>query len=551
MSAREAALGVVATACAAAVLPVLLGHGRAAPDLEVRFREKGRYVLLSDDRASASVEVSSSRADVAHERTLLHGPGLGFETWRATFGERWEREVTLPFLVGPFDREDAHDWPCSVALRLRPELFSGPLAAFVRAKIEERFPIVIEGLTFPKVVRDDVSFDLRCQGQSACHTLVARADVGLADGTRLQLSVPVNLRGARDEMLMSVKPARLVWTGPTRDAAAATIGRHLGRRIGGEIGGDIGGDIGGEIGAVLGDFVPKARVDQEAEARVSALLRAAMSQLRVTLPVFPFTRRGDGLMPSFCDAPEVAADGVTLRLRARTLGRSSSVDGNVPGPIHLDAPPVVTRSPAGKNLDVVLSPAALDEAFYLLWQTGELRALSNDHALASQLQAVRIADDVVAGDLLPFALEEVIPGLPPVVDVDRSASESLRVVLADVELGEHEGAAVVAHADLQCGIAVQDRAVTLTAKVEGIRASCVRPSPGVRTLLPCFSDALPVLREQLERHPVTFTWRSTELLSDYRYFKLGGQRVGLEDLEVSACEKGALCASARLDLEVQ
>src|SRR6185437_5405764 len=110
----------------AAALPAGIRLARGGPDLSLTLREDEPFEIATGPVAAPA------RATVGPPELLPRlerdgtpdgdGPGLWLRTWQVTYGHRWERQVTVPVLAGPFDPEGA-PWPCAVALRFSPRFF--------------------------------------------------------------------------------------------------------------------------------------------------------------------------------------------------------------------------------------------------------------------------------------------------------------------------------------------------------------------------------------------------------------------------------------------
>src|SRR6185437_9378643 len=118
-------------------------------------------------------------------------------------------------------------------------------------------------------------------------------------------------------------------------------------------------------------------VDAQASALLGQRLGGALTFLKLPkdpLPIFA-GRPDDRFTIRLCDAPEVHPDGVTLRLRLAGTLASPRYDAAVPGPPHLEARPELGPSHEGQpSFEAAVSEAGVQQALYVLWQSGELAA---------------------------------------------------------------------------------------------------------------------------------------------------------------------------------
>jgi hypothetical protein len=209
-----------------------------------------------------------------------------------------------------------------------------------------------------------------------------------------------------------------------------------------------------------------------------------------------------------CDAPEVHPDGVTVRLRLTGTLAAPRLDPAVPGPPHLEARPDPGPVPSPQpTFEAAVSAAGVQQALYVLWQSGGLAAWGKQERVTSALRDKlqdRLAFDLGAVD--PRLPPVVLPDLPDEGGADAEASpgavtapgppaEAFRIRFGDLELGSAGGKRVAAHGDLLAWARVEGGVLGLSAQLADLRVNCIEGGAGAWRLSPCFSDVVPVLRE--------------------------------------------------------
>jgi hypothetical protein len=466
----SAVLGGLFLAALAVVLPVGLHLSAGARDLRVTVRSAEPYEIVKRSGATLAPAVAGP-PELLH-RLELEGapdrddPGMWLRTWQVTYGHRWERQVTVPVLAGAFDAE-GKPWPCAVAVRFSPRFFENPpggedVVAVIDRLVRAQFPFEVLGLRFARVGRTRI--DVRPEeGGLLVSGVISLAD-SARDPTAFSFSTKIALGEHDGDLTAKIERVSLTWSGATRHDPMV---------------------------ALASMFID---VDAQARAVLTGRLGGALAFLK--LPKEPLAifdaRPGDRFTLRLCDAPESHADGVTLRLRLTGALAEPRLDPAVPGPPHLEARPTLGPAPdagAPPSFDAAVSAAGVQQALYVLWQSGELAAWGRQArvigALRDKLQ-----------DRLAFDLEAVSPHLPPVVlpggDGDDGA---LRVRFGDLELGSAGGKRVAAHGDLLARARVEDGVLGLSAELADLRVNCIAGHAGEWRLTPCFSDVVPVLRE--------------------------------------------------------
>lgn len=457
-------LGAALVIVMAIALVLGLRLSSSAEDLHVTVRSPEPFEIAPRPRAPlAPVTVGPPsllprlERDGAPDRA---DPGLWLRTWQVTYGRRWERQITAPVLAGAFDPEGA-PWPCSIAVRFSPRFFDAgkpggeDVASVVDRVVRAQFPFSVMGLRFAPVA------------STALHVrpveggLLVSGGVTLADSkrdpTELALEAKIAI-GERDgDLTARVEHTVVSWRGHTRSDPLV------------------------ELASIFID------VDEQARRVVSAKLAGALAIVRLPKePVSVFDGRpGDRFTLRLCGAPEAHADGLTLRLRVLARLAEPRVDPAIPGPPHLEEPPVLPPPSAGApSFEAAASAAAVQQALYATWQAGELSAWGHDPRVIEALRGK-------LSDRLAFDLGAVEPRLPPVVVPDAK----LRVRFGAVEVGRAGDRRVMVHGDAVAGARVTAGSLGLAGTITDLRVSCVEGAPGAWRHTPCFSDVVPALRE--------------------------------------------------------
>jgi hypothetical protein len=467
----EGLAGAVVALALGAALPAGVILARGGRDLSVSVRAPLPHQIARDPGAPLSPAVAGPpellpRLERAGDPDR-EDPGLWLRTWQVTYGRRWERQVTLPVLAGPFDAE-GDPWPCAVAVRLSPRFFEDPdggkgdVATVVERVVRAQFPFDVLGIHFAPVSRVRVSVRPEAPGLRVSGH-VALAD-GRSGGTELSFDSRIALDERDGDLAARVTSVSLSWRGATRDHPLV---------------------------ALASIFVD---VDAEARRVLGARLQAALAIIKLPRePVALFEDRPqDRFLLRLCEAPASGTDGLTLRLRiAGTLG-APRLDPAVPGPPHLSARPELGPAPASApTFDAAVSAAGVQQALYVLWQSGQLGAWGRRAEVAAAIRTK-------LQDRLAFEVGAVTPHLPPVVlpaGDEGSPPGAFLVRVGDLELGQSGGRRVVAGGDVLARGRVAGGSLGLEGELADLRVSCVDGRPGAWRLSPCFSDVVPALRE--------------------------------------------------------
>jgi hypothetical protein len=395
-------------------------------------------------------------------------PGLWLRTWQVTYGRRWERQVTVPVLAGPFDPE-GRPWPCSLAVRLSPRFFDDgkpggeDVESVVDRVVRAQFPFTVLGLRFAPV--SNTSLHVRpIEGALEVSGGVVLADA-VRDPTQFSIKARIVLGERGGDLTARLENVAVGWRGRTRhDPLVALASMFM-------------------------------DVDEQARSIVSEKLGGALTIMRLPRePFAPFDDRPrDRVWVRLCDAPEVHPSGLTVRLRTVVRLAEPRLDPTVAGPPHLEARPELGPVDPGEAqplLEVSASAAAAQQALYVMWQAGELAAWGRrPDAIAAMRDKVQ--------DRLSFDLESLDPRLPPVI-LPEGEGDAFRVRFGDLSLGRAGAQGerrVAAHGEILARARVASGRLGLAGTISDLRVSCVEGSPERWRLRPCFSDVVPVLRE--------------------------------------------------------
>ena len=125
--------------------PLLLAALPNDPDLRVDVGSPHAYAVRSSEREPLP-PVALLPAPPPHGLRVTDtasGAGLDLRTWEVNYSNRWEREVTLPILTGPFAKDG--DDVCGYSVRLGAGLFDkhgagAGLVGLLRKRLAKQFP---------------------------------------------------------------------------------------------------------------------------------------------------------------------------------------------------------------------------------------------------------------------------------------------------------------------------------------------------------------------------------------------------------------------------
>lgn len=524
MSRAATAAGILCAAGLCAALPLTLGSLPRAIDLEINMLSpRPHQVLESASAPDLPAKVSPRR--LSHRIKSLDFPneraaGLNLRTRRIVYGRRWEKEVTVPSLVGPFIFEGSY--ACGLAARLHAGLFDtkaagAGLKAALHRKLREGFPKTVQAegisIVFPELRETELAIKLGQGGVDVAISLV------LADGTRLNAGFPARL-WARDgtpvlERAGDVSPG---WTGPTR-AQAVRAGAQKGAEygggwgtlaglvLGGAAGASIGGGIGADLGSQMGAAEANSFAEQRAKIEITAQVDAALADLSMGLgalrePLLPDPRRPrDSIRLKLGGNPVVSPSSITLPLCVAVAVGEPKMDAAVPGPaLVLPQGPLAFEAPAngaGASVELVADASVINQALYFAWQSGLFRELGRSSLVLDALpEKIRsLAFDVTGFD----------PGLPPTAMAGAMSplSSGLPIVFGDVALGVWDHRRVSGHGAAILELHQNGDTLDFLATLKRVTVSCSEArSGGITRFSPCLSDLLPAAREVIEGAPL-------------------------------------------------
>ncbi len=466
----DAITGALLLGAFAVALPLGLEASRGARDLSVIVRANEPYEIAPQRGAPLAPATAGPpellpRLERAGEPDRSD-PGLWLRTWQITYGRRWERQVTVPVLAGAFDPE-GKPWPCAVAVRLGPRFFDDgapggeDLESVIARIIRAQFPFEVYGVRFAAV--SNTSLSVRpVEGGIEVSGGIVLADA-VKDPTQFAIRTKIALGEQHGDLAAKIENVSVTWRGRTRHDPLV------------------------QMASLFLD------VDEQARGVVADKLRGALGIMK--LPKEPLAifadRPDDRFFLRLCDAPESHPSGVVVRLRVKGALAAPRVDAAIPGPPHVEARPEL--EPAGDRakapaFEAAVSAAGVAQALYVLWQSGELAAWGREpRVIASMRQKL--------GDRLAFDLGAIDLRLPPVV-LPEGARNGFRVRFGDLELGASpRGERVVAHGDVTAAARVSAGAIGLSGALADLRVNCVSGQRGAWRLSPCFSDVVPVLRD--------------------------------------------------------
>ncbi len=538
--------GVLLATGLTASYPALLALTPDDPDLRVEVPRSTPYLVQSGaDAVSVPVAILPSPAPeglVAVDSGFR--PGLGLRTWSVDYSHRWEREVALPVLAGPFVSEGGD--VCGYAARLGAGLFDtrgagAGLVSLIHERLEAQFPFTQpvagtdQSLHFAAL--RDVQATVRLeQGRVAVSLAIVLDDetsIGVGDATRISISFRARLR-ARDGIPIVERErdtTAVTWEGRTRNEALR-IGANEGATRGGIFGllgcllGPVGCAVGVGGGALVGSDMGEAEAKQVAAAASQkevadkldeALARLSIGLERLTGPWHPLPRRPrDAVAIRLAGAPVVSPGGVVLPLCVRVTVAEPKASGLVPGSVNTGA----TRPSLHKHLlpngaatiEVQANTDALNQILYFLWQSGTLGELGTSKTVLDEaLERTRDPDGAESAlQKLAFSFTGFEPGLPPSLAAPLPPARGLGFAFGDVRVGQWDDRRVVAHGLGALAVESIEDNIALSVAFTQLGANCTQRDPGGTTggttaLTPCVSDLLPTVREQMTEKPLV--WR--------------------------------------------
>jgi hypothetical protein len=553
MRAPSLTVGLVVAAALAGSYPVLVAAVSERHDLLVEHRSPDPYEVRASSSARKAHPELLPEAVLARaeETTYPHGggPGMFLRTWSASYGDRWQREVTLPSLVGPFVPEGEE--VCGYDLWLGAGLFDtdgagAGLKWALDKRLKRQFP-------FDEPVEElDMLLHFAAIRRTDLHVVLSDgevwllADITLDDGverakkkldqpTRFTASVPVRLRSFEGApQLARAGAVRVTWQGHSREVlirAARKEGFEWGALLGALVLG-YGAIPGALIGEKWSESKANDKVRLRAERRVTQQLDETLRNMTLSLNAFrepwrPLAGRpGSAVLLRLHDS-SVTRRGIGLSLCATSTVAEADA-ARVPGvtPLRENAEPAPTHAEdRAPKVVVTLTGTALNQVLRFLWQSGALRDWGSSSVLLDQLPAglENLAFDVTGFD----------PGLPPVV-MPTALRGSLLAMLGNVRLGSWDERTVVGHAATRLSVSTLNDEIKLNGKVERLAVNCFEQVTSKRVqLTPCLSELLPLARDAVEEREVGYAVRGADLLGKLPQLAFQGVQVLPSNLSVA------------------
>ncbi|MBI4703436.1 MAG: hypothetical protein HY744_20170 [Deltaproteobacteria bacterium] len=550
---ESAALGGLGAVALLAALPVALGAVGSPPEVGVTFRAPTPYEVVTGGPAGEVAVRPPDLLDALDRRGELEGtgPGIWLRSWRVTYGRQWEKEVTLPVVVGPL-RDAAREPSCGYVVRASAGLFDPDVGApAVRAVVEhavrERWGALKaearrEGMDLEPVVAVPFSMRLTEGGVTASLRVV------MADGAALDLEAQFGLLVQAGRLAVFVRSTRTQPNERLVELAheAGLLGTPFRAFI---LGVTLG--VAAPLLAAAGEGELRGRVRDAAEEMAEAVatkISAALGHLESLRSPLP-GRPDDEIRITFQDQPLVTPRAVELRpCISVNIAPTGSVDVRIPGPPLVASPPPSLpplADPAAPTIEVAASTHGLNQALYAAWQAGALRKLG-EQLLSSSSENALV-------EKLAFDVTGVEPRLPPVVTGAGRRPGSLTLAAADLRLGTWDGGHgardVVGHARVAVTVDAADEKLVLSGEVEDVRANCVeRVGSAEWSLTPCLGDLVPVVRLELEGSPKSGSFDAGEWFRLLREASFGGARLDADQLRAEVRE-GGIYGRVRVRLE--
>lgn len=506
MSRAATTVGVVAAAGTLAAFGALLRANEPARELSVELASPRHYVVdESTDRWARGAAIGPPELRERLERREWgRDKGIHLSTWRIEYGHRWEREVTVPTVTGPFVKPSSAI--CDAEVDLGAALFDSKREGRALAEVledlilkEKPFPSTHadpeHGLVvnFPAIRSVAVSSELVEGSVSLSITFV------LTDLTVIKSSFKIGLY--KDWMglptVRRIGDVSVLWSGPTLvdlQRQASEIGMEQGGLMGlaGCIFGPWGCAIGVIGGAGAGDSMAREKVAEEAPRQIASEIRKKLDERLAALPFQSLAR--DWTLPGAKDAslrvrldsdPIVSTGGIRLPLCVSLETRNAIVDPAVSGPIT-----VVSQSQPGGLIDSGPTISArigvntLNLLSYAYWQTGAMGRLGG-----SKMLLTRIPERIRS---LNIEVDAITPELPPVIYPGRTA-DTLDVVIGSLRVGRTEPGDLLVHGTGTIAVTKN----TLSVRVDEVAADCARGNRRSSVIVPCLSDVTPQVRESI------------------------------------------------------
>ncbi len=529
----DAAVGSFFALGAMATLPAVLALSAAPPDagLHVTLTNGRTHVVVSARAVSdtgVEVEPLSIRARlIARGGADFEGPGLALRRWSLSYGHRWDREVVLPVLRGPFDRVGT-PWPCALGLRIAPQLLDrgagvgNDLATAIARRLADLFPRDAGTPPFSLHFPESRTITLRITTESGA--LHGHYVIALVDGTTFRGGVRLRFEEHDGDLVARPEVTSFDWTGGSRtDWRLRVVDLFSG----------------------VVDRRARAVAEQRIHERVAEIFDDAMDRIRRPFGLSE-DRPGDQFELRFCGPPHIDTHGMAFTLGATVRLQAPRIDAGVDGPVHLDDTPRWASMPAARgDVEVVGSAAIAQQAMYVLWQSGRLGAWGRNPRAIDDVRG-RIADRLTA------TIDSLDPRLPPTITLEPTAGQARwRIRVADLGIGHDVDARRVrAHGDAVVRVADRNGVIGIRGTFADLRIDCAAGEGTARaTLWPCLSDVVMAVRAEPGGGIPLEWWLDERVLDRFLRVRLDGA-LALELTHVRSTMDGTP-ASARLSADAR
>lgn len=553
MSAWRTVVGAVFALLLLAAFPLTLATLPRQPDLQVSFSGTRPFLVEDGAKLPRLAILPTPSPDGLSLSDSTDGGGLDLREWRVTYAHRWERDITLPILRGPFVREG--DEVCGIEVAIGAGLFDtagagAGLQEILKTKIGEKLPFTY---TRPEYDQIHIIFPKPSVAKLTVRMvpghLVVMVNLVLDDGTLLDTFFSARL--VNDDGALALKQEegqlRYSWAGPTYETLLKQAGNQAVEEH-------------PLIALLFEDFVrsggvqkAKAEAGTEAGKKLTSMVDDALQEVNLGLAHLRGPHHPIATSPSttvslrLAGEPTVTPKGIELRVCGR-VHVEDKLDALVPGSAMLaESTATNPKGPDGDSaVTVSIDGDALNHALYFAWQAGLMRELGTSKRVISaaleQSQGAKGEENMLSK--LAFDFVGFDPGLPPLISPS-VLPDSVGFTLADLKVGQWGERRVVTHAVGDLHVLAQDDAVSLSASLRSLSANCTQNVRGQVDLSPCVSDIIPTVREHLVDHPVSTSINGGELLSKLPSMAIGGGSIKLSDLQV-----GLEGGHARLNLRV-
>lgn len=541
MKVLSSLVGAAIFGASAVSLPAMVGVFSGHEDLRVQVHSPRRYEVRPSPDARRARVAGTEPEGVRFSSLLRSGAsGVDLTTWRTSYGSAYEREVTWPALVGPFNAED--DYVCGYTLWLGAGLFDtsdagAGLSRLVRAILRSSLPKSIDVDEYNIHVKVPDLRDVKMEVVLEAGRLTFSLTLDFQDRSRFAiLAVPVRI-DMNDGAPVLKRDGRVgssSLTGPLREELLRQGGNEGAARAASAfpiIGPLFLEPLGREQGISQARSEIPVRAAQMAENNVDeALANLALGLRKLREPWRPLPSRRDEIRLKLASAPVVAPGGIRLDLCARVSVAEPKMNPVAPGSVAIPNVVAASSPSSGPSVGVALAPAAINQVLYYLWQSGQLAELGRSKSVFDALdEGVRLS----ALDFKGFS-----PGLPPAL-AQSSRPGRLSFVVGDVALGglrDDAAVDVVAHGQADLVLANDGDNIRLEGFINDLRLNCVGKTGSLTTLTPCLGDLLPLARKLATKRRTAQMFAGADLLAKLPAIGFRDAKLKLSQLHVATAE---------------